>query len=99
MMTAGIPKISSVQPERDGMLRVLFDNGFQKLYDCKPLIEKFGFQLLLNEAFFKTVRVDPGGFGISWNADIDLSEYELWTNGIPCENHQESAAQPSSLSI
>jgi len=23
-----------------------------------------------------------GGYGISWNDDIDLSEYELWTNGV-----------------
>jgi hypothetical protein len=22
-----------------------------------------------------------GGYGISWNDEIDLSEYELWTNG------------------
>jgi hypothetical protein len=26
--------------------------------------------------------VDAGGFGISWNDDADLSEYELWTNGV-----------------
>ncbi len=27
------------------------------------------------------VRVDTGGYGISWNDAIDLSEYELWTHG------------------
>jgi len=31
----------------------------------------------------QSVRVDPGGYGISWNDNIDLSEYELWTNGQP----------------
>jgi len=30
----------------------------------------------------KSVRVDSGGYGISWNDDVDLSEYEIWTNGV-----------------
>jgi hypothetical protein len=37
-------------------------------------------------AFLKAVTVDPGGYGISWNDDIDLSEYELWTNGQDASN-------------
>jgi hypothetical protein len=40
------------------------------------------FQLLKNDAFFKSVKVDAGGYGISWSDEIDLSEHELWTNGI-----------------
>jgi hypothetical protein len=28
------------------------------------------------------VRVDTGGFGISWNDEIDLSCDELYDNGI-----------------
>ena len=82
----GIPKVLEVYPQQDQSLRVLFDNGVEKIYDCKPIIEKFDFQILRNEAFFKLVHVDPGGYGISWNADIDLSEYELWTNGTAVEN-------------
>jgi hypothetical protein len=31
--------------------------------------------------FFKSAHVDAGGYGISWNDDIDISEYELWNNG------------------
>ncbi|MBI5555615.1 MAG: DUF2442 domain-containing protein [Elusimicrobia bacterium] len=44
------------------------------------------FHLLASPAFFKAVRVDPGGYGISWSADLDLSEYELWTNGKTAHN-------------
>jgi hypothetical protein len=76
-----IPKVSKVYPEPDRRLRVVFDNGIEKIYDCKPVLERFNFQSLQNDSLFKSVRVDPGGYGISWNADIDLSEYELWTNG------------------
>ena len=45
------------------------------------------FQLIHNDAFFKSVKVDSGGYGISWNDDVDLSEYELWVNG---ESHLET---------
>ncbi len=77
-----IPQIVSVQPQEDKKLLVKFINGVQKIYDCEQILELDAFQLLHNEAFFKAVKVDPGGYGISWNDDIDLSEYELWTNGV-----------------
>jgi hypothetical protein len=32
-------------------------------------------------AFFKNVKVEQGGYAVSWNDDIDISEYELWCNG------------------
>ncbi|CDH46826.1 MAG: DUF2442 domain-containing protein [Candidatus Competibacteraceae bacterium] len=38
---------------------------------------------LKNSAFFKNVRVDQGGYAVYWNDEIDISEYELWTHGIP----------------
>jgi len=45
------------------------------------LLSRPEFRLLSVPAFFRAVRVDAGGYGISWNDGIDLSEYELWTNG------------------
>jgi hypothetical protein len=62
-------------------LRVRFENGSEAIYDCRPLLSRPSFAPLADPAFFRTVRVDPGGYGISWNNDIDLSEHELWTNG------------------
>ena len=44
--------------------------------------------MLKSDAFFKSVRVDSGGYGISWNDDADLSEYELWTNGVEVAWHE-----------
>jgi len=40
------------------------------------------FRILKSDPFFKTVKVDVGGYGISWNDGADVSEYELWTNGV-----------------
>ncbi|NLD36896.1 MAG: DUF2442 domain-containing protein [Desulfatiglans sp.] len=75
------PKIKTVNPMKNKQLLVKFENGVTRVYDCKPLLVKEMFRLLENEAFFKSVKVDSGGYGISWNDDIDLSEYEIWVNG------------------
>ena len=78
-----VPKILAVYPSDDKKLIVKFRNGVEKIYDCKPLIEKYDtFKVLENEVFFKQVRVDAGGYGISWDDRVDLSEYELWANAV-----------------
>ncbi len=76
------PKILSVQALENKKLLVKFVNGVEKTYDCNPLLSIEMFEVLKNDAFFKSVKVDSGGYGISWNDDTDLSEYELWTNGV-----------------
>ena len=79
------PKIIAVKPLKNYRLLATFQNGVQKIYDCSPLLEKEAFHLLKNKAFFKAVRVDQGGYGISWNDEIDLAEGELWVNGVAFE--------------
>jgi len=81
------PQIESVKPIGSTRLLVRFRNGEQKTYDCEPLLSRPQFHLLKTPAFFKMVKVDPGGYGISWNDDIDLSEYELWANGEPISHN------------
>ena len=76
------PKIVSVQPLENKKLLVKFANGVEKIYDFTPLLSLDRFEILKNDAFFKAVKVDAGGYGISWNDDTDLSEYELWTNSV-----------------
>ena len=79
----GIPRIVAVEPRGQAELLVRFENGVEKLYDCRPLLDRPQFHLLRTGAFFRAVRVDPGGYGISWNDDIDVSEFELWVHGRP----------------
>lgn len=81
-----IPRITSVLAVGPTQLLIEFQDGTEKVYDCQPLLDRPQFQLLRNVAFFRAVRVDAGGFGVSWNDDLDLSEYELWTNGRPATN-------------
>jgi hypothetical protein len=75
------PRIISVKALEGFELLVGFDNGIEKIYDCRPLLSHDAFLLLKVPAFFRAVRVDGGGYGISWNDDMDLAESELWANG------------------
>jgi len=79
------PRIKVVIPLKEKRLLVTFVNGVQKIYDCQRILNLERFQLLKQEALFKAVRVDSGGYGISWDDETDLSEYELWTNGVEVE--------------
>ena len=82
----GTPRIKSVRAIGNSELLVCFENGVEKTYDCAPLFARREFHLLKVPAFFRAVRVDAGGYGISWNDNLDLSEYELWANGKTNEN-------------
>jgi hypothetical protein len=79
------PRIKSVTPLTGKHLLVTFVNEVQKVYDGQRLLNLDRFQLLKNEAFFKVVTVDPGGYGVAWYDEMDLSEYELWNNGVEVE--------------
>jgi hypothetical protein len=76
------PKIESVIPLADFKLWVTFASGVEKIYDCRPLLTEPSFALLRSPALFRAVQVDPGGYGISWNDELDLSETELWRGGV-----------------
>lgn len=82
-----VPKIKSVVPlAKERHLLVTFVNGIQKIYDCQKILSLNRFQLLEHEAFFRAVTVDAGGNGVSWNDEMDLSEYELWYNGVELDD-------------
>lgn len=76
-------KIYRVKSLPDTTLLVWFANGEIKHYDVKPLMTKWKpFSALQDEQLFSFVKVDAGGYGISWNDDIDLACNELWENGV-----------------
>ena len=77
-------KIKEVQALPDYNLLVDFTTGEKKQYNVKPLFEKWEpFKaLVFTDGLFEQVQVDAGGYGISWNDDIDLSCNELYQNGV-----------------
>lgn len=75
-------KITDVIPDKNMNLIVRFENGITKRYDVKQLLTQFPmYEKLKDEAFFKNVKIDCGGYAISWDSDIDISEVELWEGG------------------
>lgn len=78
-------RITSVEPLAGHRLAVTFFDGTIKYYDMSSLIADHpAFSPLENEAFFRSVRVDVGGYGLCWSDDIDLACDELWYGGTAC---------------
>lgn len=76
-------KLKSVKALPNYMLEVIFENDEIKYYDVKQLFEKWViFENLKSvKGLFEQVKVDAGGYGISWNDELDLSCNELYSNG------------------
>ena len=75
-------KIKSVIVLKDYKLLVVFSEGITKLYDVKHLFNKIEvFNKLKENGLFYECIVDVGGYGVSWNDEIDLSCDELFNNG------------------
>ena len=76
-------RVREIKPIREYELQVTFIDGTIKIYDVTPLfdeIEAFN-TLKAVPGLFEQVKVDAGGYGISWNDEIDLACDELWKNG------------------
>ena len=74
-------KIQSAIPEEGHVLVIMFTNGIKKKYNVSRLLTQEMFFPLKNPGFFKNVTVEPGGYTVSWNSQIDISEHELWQHG------------------
>ncbi|MGN1314672.1 MAG: DUF2442 domain-containing protein [Lachnospiraceae bacterium] len=81
-------KIKTITPKDNYILSAVFQDGTTKEYDIKPLFAEIpAFKdLEAINGLFEQVRVDVGGYGISWNDDIDLSSDEIWNQGKALEH-------------
>lgn len=76
-------KITDAAPLENAEVLVFFEDGKAKKFDTKKLIPDYPeFEALLNPDVFQLLKVEPGGYGISWNEDLDCSEGELYENGV-----------------
>jgi hypothetical protein len=76
------PRIVSAKAIDDRVLAIEFTNHEMKKYDISKLLDKPMFTLLKNPTFFRSFQIEPGGYALIWNNDLDISEYELWENGV-----------------
>ena len=77
-------KIKSIKALDNYIIHVDFESGVSKEYDVKTLISDFKeFESLTQvNGLFEQVKVDVGGYGVSWNDELDLSCNELYANGV-----------------
>ena len=76
-------KVTNVYPLDNYRLLVYFEDGASKIYDVRPLFEwKDVFKTLKENELFYRVIVEQGGYGVSWNDDVDISSEELYSKGI-----------------
>ncbi|MDR1918249.1 MAG: DUF2442 domain-containing protein [Tannerellaceae bacterium] len=74
--------IKAVEPQKDYILLLTFENGEQRLFDMKPYLD-FGpvFRALKDSAMFETVRVCFRS--IAWDNNADIDPEILYPNSIP----------------
>jgi len=77
-----LPTIISAKVIADRTLLIEFSDSEFKKYDVSNLLDKPMFAPLKNPSFFKDFKIEAGGYGLVWNEDIDISEYELCKNGV-----------------
>lgn len=87
------PTIKYIEPLSDYRLFVIFDNGVIKVYSMKEKLKSLVFQPLHDITLFKKAHVGSGGYGVVWNDRIDLSEYELWKNGVEISSVEKLVAK------
>ena len=84
-------RIQNVIAKENLLIEATFFNGDIKQYDVKQLFVMFPQFLILqnNKELFESVIVDQGGYGISWNDDLDLDAETIWEDGILLECQTE----------
>ena len=76
------PKIINAEILNYPVLKLFFSDNSVKIYNFNELLKLEQFEKLKNEKYFRTFQIEQGGYGLVWDEDTDIAEYELWKNGI-----------------
>ncbi len=72
------PRLTKVEPLSFMKLRLYYETGEIKLFDVTPYAEGTWYGELKDEAYFRSVRLLPGGTGIEWRDGQDIAPHELY---------------------
>lgn len=76
-------KIKSVITKNDLIISATFFDGTVKEYSVDRLFNIYPqLKELENRELFYSVQIDAGGYGVSWNDDLDLDAETIWEDGI-----------------
>lgn len=76
------PRLTKVEPLDHMRLRLSYETGEVKVFDVEPYAEGSWFGELRDKAYFKSVRLLPGGIGIEWAGGQDIAPHELYELGV-----------------
>ena len=97
---SGRKKILSVTPNTDFTLLLAFDNGEERIFDIKPILEKGGVftpfrdynnfrRVYLDDCNAVSWDIDPNvDSNIVWNNKVDLSPDRCYVDSIPTDNYK-----------
>ena len=76
-------RIERICAEDDMTLVAVFRDGTEKKYDVRQMYDICPQLRVLEDdaGLYRAVKVDTGGYGVSWNDDLDLDAEEIWDNG------------------
>lgn len=77
------PKLKSVRPLEQYRLLLEYETGEVKTFDVTPYIAGPWYGELKDLAYFRTVRLLPGGIGIEWSEGQDIAPHELYECSVP----------------
>ena len=78
------PRISEVTAIDGHKLKLLFDNGERRIYDCSELLDFGVFQELQDEDYFKQARVSDGT--VVWPHEQDICPDTLYLDSMKADN-------------
>lgn len=76
------PRLVNVEPMSHLMLRLTYETGEVKMFDVSPYANGSWFGELKEDAYFRTVRMLPGGTGIEWGNGQDIAPHELYERSV-----------------
>ena len=76
------PNLIGVEPLSQMKLRLRYETGEIKVFDVRPYATGPWYGELLDESYFKTVHLLPGGIGIEWGNGQDIAPHELYEESI-----------------
>lgn len=77
-------KIISIKTKDNLVIEATFFDGTVKEYNVRNIFSVYPLmkELENNNILFKGVQIDSGGYGISWNDDLDLESETIWEDGV-----------------
>lgn len=85
-------KIKEIRAKENLFIAATFFDGTVKEYDVKNLFPLFPQlkKLESDKVLFKNIKVDAGGYGISWDDELDLDAETIWEEGQTLEEQKMS---------